>query len=196
MSRSLLPATLRMALRLATLKRLQFQVRQAIVAAPIILPIQPAGVRLPALLAAFGMDRKLIERRDPGSPSIALSPSSRRPAHITLLAPKRRVLRQRRNVMGGIANAIGPNTGDAALAVGLTGIALESALAAKVDHLSKLVHILWKEAERLEQIVQVIPEGLRIKSGASEVLVLKNGGIMINGLRVLVQTPGKSEFYY
>jgi hypothetical protein len=82
---------LRMALRLATLKRLQFQVRQAIVAAPIILPIEPAGVRLPALLAAFGMDRKSIERRDPGSPSIALSPSSRRPAHITLLAPKRRV---------------------------------------------------------------------------------------------------------
>jgi hypothetical protein len=98
--------------------------------------------------------------------------------------------------MGGIGNAIGPNTGDAALAVGLTGLALETALAAKVDHLSKLVHILWKEAERLEQIVQVIPEGLRIKSGASEVLVLKNGGIMINGLRVLVQTPGKSEFYY
>jgi hypothetical protein len=98
--------------------------------------------------------------------------------------------------MGGIANTIGPNTGDAALAVGLTGIALETALAAKVDHLTKLVHILWKEAERLEQIVQVIPEGLRIKSGASEVLVLKNGGIMINGLRVLVQTPGKSEFYY
>jgi hypothetical protein len=98
--------------------------------------------------------------------------------------------------MGGIANTIGPNTGDAALAVGLTGLALETALAAKVDHLSKLVHILWKEAERLEQIVQVIPEGLRIKSGASEVLVLKNGGIMINGLRILVQTPGKSEFYY
>jgi hypothetical protein len=98
--------------------------------------------------------------------------------------------------MGGIANTIGPNTGDAALAVGLTGIALETALAAKVDHLSKLVHILWKEAERLEQIVQVIPEGLRIKSGASEVLVLKNGGIMINGLRILVQTPGKSDFYY
>jgi hypothetical protein len=98
--------------------------------------------------------------------------------------------------MGGIGNAIGPNSGDAGLAVGLAGLALETALAAKVDHLTKLVHILWKEAERLEQIVQVIPEGLRIKSGASEVLVLKNGGIMINGLRVLVQTPGKSEFYY
>jgi hypothetical protein len=98
--------------------------------------------------------------------------------------------------MGGIANTVGPNSGDAALAVGLTGLALETALAAKVDHLTKLVHILWKEAERLEQIVQVIPEGLRIKAGASEVLVLKNGGIMINGLRILVQTPGKSEFYY
>jgi hypothetical protein len=98
--------------------------------------------------------------------------------------------------MGGISNTVGPNSGDAALAVGLTGLALETALAAKVDHLTKLVHILWKEAERLEQIVQVIPEGLRIKAGASEVLVLKNGGIMINGLRILVQTPGKSEFYY
>jgi hypothetical protein len=76
------------ALRLATLKRLQFWVIRATVAAPPILPIQPAGVRLPIVLAAFGMDRKSIERRDPGSPSIALSPSSRRPAHNTWLAPE------------------------------------------------------------------------------------------------------------
>ena len=66
----------------------------------------------------------------------------------------------------------------------------------QVVRLTKLVHILWKEVERLQQIVQVIPEGLRIKTGMSEVLVLKNGGIMLNGMRVLIQVPGKSQFLY
>ncbi|SEF15339.1 hypothetical protein SAMN05444161_9260 [Rhizobiales bacterium GAS191] len=67
---------------------------------------------------------------------------------------------------------------------------------AQVAHLTKLVHILWKEAERLEQIVQVIPEGLRIKTGMSEILVLKNGGIILNGLRIHLKTPGKDELMY
>ena len=69
-------------------------------------------------------------------------------------------------------------------------------LDAQVERLTKLVHILWKEVERLEGIIQVIPEGLRIKSGASEVLVLKNGGIILNGLRVHLKTPGKDQLYY
>ena len=67
---------------------------------------------------------------------------------------------------------------------------------AQLEHLTKLVHILWKEVERLEQIVQVIPEGLRIKAGMSEILVLKNGGIILNGLRILMHTPAKDEFLY
>ena len=96
--------------------------------------------------------------------------------------------------MGGVANS-----GDVQDIIGsITGRGPAASLAtleAKVERLTKLVHILWKEAERLESIVQVIPEGLRIKTGFSEVTVLRNGGILINGLRVLVKTPGKSEFY-
>ena len=71
----------------------------------------------------------------------------------------------------------------------------QATLEAKVERLTKLVHILWKEAERLEAIVQVIPEGLQIKTGASELTVLRNGGIIIKGQRILVEAPGKSELY-
>jgi hypothetical protein len=78
---------------------------------------------------------------------------------------------------------------------GFTDITPQATLEAKVERLTKLVHILWKEAERLESIVKVIPEGLQIKTGFSEVTVLRNGGVVIKGLRVLVETPGKSEFY-
>jgi hypothetical protein len=69
-------------------------------------------------------------------------------------------------------------------------------LEAKVEHLTKLVHILWKEVEKYEGMIQVIPEGIQIKAGASEILVLKNGGIRIGGMRVLVTTPGKADFYF
>jgi len=85
---------------------------------------------------------------------------------------------------------------DAALALAGLSLAIEGDLNTKVDRLTKLVHILWKDAERLESIVQVIPEGLRIKAGISEILVLKNGGIMIDGQRIRLKTPGKSEFYF
>ncbi len=101
--------------------------------------------------------------------------------------------------MGGISKGLGgptPSAGDAALALGAANLAIEANLIARVERLTKLVHILWKEAERLESLVKVIPEGLQIKTGFSEVTVLRNGGIVIKGLRVLVETPGKSEFYF
>src|SRR5271155_26717 len=97
--------------------------------------------------------------------------------------------RQRRNLMPG-------SKSDAALALAGLSLAIEGDLNTKVDRLTKLVHILWKDAERLESIVQVIPEGLRIKAGISEILVLKNGGIKIDGQRTCPKTPGKSEFYF
>ncbi len=67
----------------------------------------------------------------------------------------------------------------------ITGGNPQASLEAKVERLTKLVHILWKEAERLEGIVKVIPEGLQIKTGISE----------IKGQRILVEAPGKREFY-
>jgi hypothetical protein len=78
--------------------------------------------------------------------------------------------------------------------MGLTGP--QTSLQDQVTHLTKVVHVLWKEVERLEQTVHLIPEGLQIKAGQSEVLVLKNGGILLNGLRINIKTPGKGEFYF
>lgn len=75
-------------------------------------------------------------------------------------------------------------------------VAPTGTLEAKVEYLTKLVHILWKQVETLESRVQVTAEGVRIKSGQSEILVLNNGGIRIGGLRVLVTTPGKADFYF
>lgn len=65
----------------------------------------------------------------------------------------------------------------------------------QVEHLTKLVHILWKQVEKLESVVHVIPEGLQIKSGMSEVLILRNGGILIKGDRILIETPGRNEMF-
>jgi len=70
----------------------------------------------------------------------------------------------------------------------------QPSLEAKVERLTKLVHILWKEAEKLESIVRVIPEGLEIKTGFSEIAVLRNGGVIIKGQRILVDAPGKTFF--
>lgn len=89
--------------------------------------------------------------------------------------------------MGGVIGGIGKSL-DADAQSRLT-------LEAKVERLTKLVHILWKEAEKLESIVKVIPEGLQIKTGMSEVTVLRNGGIIIKGQRILVEAPGKQELY-
>ena len=89
--------------------------------------------------------------------------------------------------MGGVIGGIGKSL-DADAQSRLT-------LEAKVERLTKLVHILWKEAEKLESIVKVIPEGLQIKTGMSEVTVLRNGGIVIKSQRILVEAPGKQELY-
>jgi hypothetical protein len=71
-----------------------------------------------------------------------------------------------------------------------------NSLEAEVAHLTKLVHILWREVEKLEGIVHVIPEGLKIKTGRSELLLLKNGGIILNGARIYLETPGKKELMF
>ena len=109
--------------------------------------------------------------------------------------------------MGGIGKQIGDLTspqpaqsgGTGAIGAAVAAVAKDMQLAAlqkEVTRLTKLVHILWKEAERLESHVQVTPDGLHIKSGMSEILVLRNGGIIINGHRILLKTPGKDQLLY
>ena len=90
--------------------------------------------------------------------------------------------------MGGVVNGVGGIVGGAAPNP-------QESLEQKVERLTKLVHILWKEAERLESIVRVIPEGLTIKTGMSEVTVLKNGGIVIRGQRIEFKSATRSELW-
>jgi hypothetical protein len=113
-------------------------------------------------------------------------------------------------VAGGVAAAGAAVPKIGAGGVGATGIAAAVGGAAKaaspeaqvaqlkrqVAQLTKLVHILWKEAEKLEEVVQVTRDGLRIKSGMSELLVLKNGGIILNGLRIHLKTPAKDQLLF
>jgi hypothetical protein len=68
-------------------------------------------------------------------------------------------------------------------------------LEAKVERLTKLVHILWKEAERLESVVQVQRDGLRIKTGFSELSLSNGGGIIISGQRIHFKSTTRSELW-
>lgn len=63
----------------------------------------------------------------------------------------------------------------------------------QLAHHKKHIQALWRHIERLEKVVQLIPEGVKIKTGMSEILVLKNGGIILDGQRILLKTPGKDQ---
>jgi hypothetical protein len=65
----------------------------------------------------------------------------------------------------------------------------------RIGQLEKLVHILWKEVERLQGRIKFTSEGIVLKDGAAEIAVLKNGGIVIHGTRISIETPGKSQLY-
>jgi len=83
--------------------------------------------------------------------------------------------------MGGIADATR----------GVAGAAQQATLEARVERLTKLVHILWKEAERLESMVHATQGGLRIKNGFAEVFVKKNGEVVITGQRIELKASGE-----
>jgi len=71
----------------------------------------------------------------------------------------------------------------------------QQTLEAKVERLTKLVHILWKEAERLESMVHATSDGLQIKTGMSELSVTKYGGIIINAQRLLLKSATRNELW-
>ena len=55
----------------------------------------------------------------------------------------------------------------------------------------KHIQALWRHVQRLEKLIQGIPEGIKIKSGSSEILVLNNGGLILSSQRMLLKTPQK-----
>ncbi len=72
----------------------------------------------------------------------------------------------------------------------------QESLEQKVERLTKLVHILWKEAERLESVVQVMSDGIRIKTGAAELSLTKTGGVIIHGQRIHLKSSTKEESWF
>lgn len=66
---------------------------------------------------------------------------------------------------------------------------------AQVARLTKLVHILWKEVERLETIVKFTQEEVTIKTGEAQLVMKKDGTILLKGHRINIATPGKSQIF-
>jgi hypothetical protein len=72
-------------------------------------------------------------------------------------------------------------------------IGIRAPIEAKVEHLMKTMQLLLKELDKYEKLIQILPEGVRIKSQQAEVLILNNGDVRISGQRVLLAMPGKGE---
>ena len=66
---------------------------------------------------------------------------------------------------------------------------------AQVARLTKLVHILWKEVERLETIVKFTQEEVTIKTGMAQLVMKKDGSILLKGHSINISTPGKSQVF-
>jgi len=77
------------------------------------------------------------------------------------------------------------------MSLNLTNLSINMSQTQTLEYHKKHIRALWHHVERLEQVIQIIPEGVKIKTGMSEVLVLKNGGIILDGHRILLKTPGK-----
>lgn len=95
--------------------------------------------------------------------------------------------------MGGIAQGAGGSAPSGSNQQVIGQMLASATLEARVERLTKLVHILWKEAEKLESIVQVTPGGLRIKAGPSEILVHKDGEVTITGMSIKLRSATKIQ---
>jgi hypothetical protein len=57
----------------------------------------------------------------------------------------------------------------------------------------KHIRALWHHVERLEKFIQVMPDGIKIKAEMSELLLLKNGGVILSGNRIYLSVPGNGQ---
>jgi hypothetical protein len=57
----------------------------------------------------------------------------------------------------------------------------------------KHIQALWRHIERLEKFIKATPDGLQLKADRSEILLLKNGGIIIDGTRIHLKVPKNDQ---
>ncbi len=57
----------------------------------------------------------------------------------------------------------------------------------------KHIQALWRHIERLEDVIKITQDGVRIKVDRSEILILKNGGIILDGTRIHLKVPKNDQ---
>ena len=77
-------------------------------------------------------------------------------------------------------------------ATGSSGANSIASLQAQVAHLTKLVHILWKEVHHVEQVLHIDHAGVHLKVGSSSLNVLHTG-VVLDATRIDHKTPSKTQ---
>jgi hypothetical protein len=63
--------------------------------------------------------------------------------------------------------------------------------AAQIEHLNKVVKLLWKEVEQLRQFISVGPNETVVKCGDASIRLKKDGTIEIKGKDITVAGSGR-----
>jgi hypothetical protein len=61
---------------------------------------------------------------------------------------------------------------------------------AKIDHLTKVVRVLWHEVERMRAVISVSHNEVVIKLDATSFVMKRNGSIALHGNQIVVQGAG------
>lgn len=61
----------------------------------------------------------------------------------------------------------------------------------QVELLTKMVHILWTEAERVQKVITITPHGLTMKVGGAEFNLTSSGEVTVNASTINMKTPYK-----
>jgi hypothetical protein len=57
----------------------------------------------------------------------------------------------------------------------------------------KHIQALWRHIERLEKFIKPTSEGLMIKVDRSEILIMKNGAILLDGRIITLKVPNRMK---
>ena len=63
-----------------------------------------------------------------------------------------------------------------------------------VQHLIKVVRVLWHQVERLERVISVSADEIILKTGGASIVMKKDGTIDIKGKDVTVDASGRINF--
>ena len=86
---------------------------------------------------------------------------------------------------------------DTRLAVGMQldmlNMGVNASQAQEIALHKKHIQALWHHIERLERYIEATSDGLRIKVDRSEILIRKNGVILIDGQLITLKVPNNTK---